>query len=1090
MSFFPTNLVQRHCPRPSRHLGGSSRQGIALVATLAMVAIVSLLLVAFVTMMQLDRSATQSYSQSVKAEHVAQGSVQLILNELQKEMAKDAPPDLSYPDFPLYTNVTSANLLPQRTGANVSMPNLVKVSTKAAPIFSGTLMSGTCKASEVSSVTPSQNGRFVSTTRWQKISLGAFPDDASAPDWVLLTRGGATDGAASTFGASGNTINNPAPGNLEYAIGRFAYAIYDEGGLLNINVAGYPASAAAASRYKGSVVWADLAQIPGVLDANALVQWRNPASSATSTTYLNYATNSGPASGFAQVVPGNTTFLSRGELIQYARENPTVLTAAALPCLTTFSRDLNAPAWGPNINGTGASFQYKTDANTPTGVNRLFPGVRVSTPFTRTDGTSAKAGDQLVTRRFPLSRLASVSYGATANPGSDIFKYFGLKRSAVTDPWVYCNADGTPATAIKTLRQVADEGREPNFFELLYACILNGSLGKKISGYSFAATDAADSNPYFQALRIGANIIDQYDADNYPTTLSFAVANPSDPATPDMYAFYGIEDLPYPNKLMTKWATDRPVTKTSPTINWWTKFKVEMFFEMWNPHQEMPSSGSAAGPTQFRIIADPAGMYEIGSRTLSSVPTGFKHATPSVGAIPADTIVKFNATPGSYREPYVVRQDSATLAGDASILSFPTSPAGSSRALGFKLNGPAMPYPTPPATHNTLAELNSTGWGYYITLTDMLFSFQYLDTSGQWKTYATFAGMADLPASGVQQTGAVFPNVNNSYPLPSYTRAGTMGSLSYMKSDPRTWRFSISQGNPDTNTTPYQADNPLIASTDKVFKALYGSPFGNLRLDLLAHNQTPPSAIAGYNGYVDADGIKRPGDSFLENPVGWETSATAKPPMKGGVSETRPIILNRPFRSVGELGYVFRDMPWKSLDLFSADSADTGLLDAFCIEDSPAFTSGRVNLNTRNASVLKAVLSGVTTQEPSTTLPAGATMDAATADSVAQAIVTASTATPLVDLGDLASRLATDTTSLPSTNKLVREAVMRSLADSASTRTWNLVVDVVAQVGRYSANATALDQFVVEGERRYWVHVAIDRYTGKIIDQYVETADE
>jgi chloramphenicol 3-O-phosphotransferase len=55
---------------------------------------------------------------------------------------------------------------------------------------------------------------------------------------------------------------------------------------------------------------------------------------------------------------------------------------------------------------------------------------------------------------------------------------------------------------------------------------------------------------------------------------------------------------------------------------------------------------------------------------------------------------------------------------------------------------------------------------------------------------------------------------------------------------------------------------------------------------------------------------------------------------------------------------------------------------------------------------------------------------------------------------------------------------------------WNLLIDVVAQSGRYSPNAGALDQFFVEGEKRYWMHVAIDRYTGEVVDKQVEQATE
>jgi len=52
------------------------------------------------------------------------------------------------------------------------------------------------------------------------------------------------------------------------------------------------------------------------------------------------------------------------------------------------------------------------------------------------------------------------------------------------------------------------------------------------------------------------------------------------------------------------------------------------------------------------------------------------------------------------------------------------------------------------------------------------------------------------------------------------------------------------------------------------------------------------------------------------------------------------------------------------------------------------------------------------------------------------------------------------------------------------------MIDLVAQAGRYPPNANSLDQFVVEGEKRYWLHVAIDRFTGKVIDEKIEPVSE
>ncbi len=52
------------------------------------------------------------------------------------------------------------------------------------------------------------------------------------------------------------------------------------------------------------------------------------------------------------------------------------------------------------------------------------------------------------------------------------------------------------------------------------------------------------------------------------------------------------------------------------------------------------------------------------------------------------------------------------------------------------------------------------------------------------------------------------------------------------------------------------------------------------------------------------------------------------------------------------------------------------------------------------------------------------------------------------------------------------------------------MIDVIAQSGRYPANAESLANFVVEGEKRYWLHVAIDRFTGEVIDQQLEAVFE
>jgi hypothetical protein len=55
------------------------------------------------------------------------------------------------------------------------------------------------------------------------------------------------------------------------------------------------------------------------------------------------------------------------------------------------------------------------------------------------------------------------------------------------------------------------------------------------------------------------------------------------------------------------------------------------------------------------------------------------------------------------------------------------------------------------------------------------------------------------------------------------------------------------------------------------------------------------------------------------------------------------------------------------------------------------------------------------------------------------------------------------------------------------------MIDIIAQSGRYPPNvtdATDLRKFVVQGEKRYWLHVAIDRFTGEVVDQELEAVYE
>jgi hypothetical protein len=237
--------------------------------------------------------------------------------------------------------------------------------------------------------------------------------------------------------------------------------------------------------------------------------------------------------------------------------------------------------------------------------------------------------------------------------------------------------------------------------------------------------------------------------------------------------------------------------------------------------------------------------------------------------------------------------------------------------------------------------------------------------------------------------------------------------------------------------------------------------------------------------------------TYPQSGNGWQGDPFALSTMR---TADRPIFLNRPCYSVGELGYVDRDDPWKTLDFFTANSADAALLDLFTVSKSDDnVVAGRISLNSQSQPALYAVLNNTVSDAVGTT-PAPSTPNLSKPSQIATDLVAftapGSANGPLVGKDQLATQFVN---SLKATDfsgsdeqyvKARREGVTRALADVGQTRTWNLMIDLVAQAGRYPPTATALSQFVVEGERHYWLHVAIDRFTGQVIDEQLEAVTQ
>ena len=1104
--------------------------------TLAFLALASIILVAFVTSARFDSSASFSYSKSLMTEQLAQGALQLVVGQLQLEMGKDAVPDTgggAYPAKPIYTNITSLNLLPQPVGTNAAMPSLLKTSATNAP-FTGSLFTGSLLASPVSTTTASLNGRSVALARWNSAYLGSFPSAASAPDWVLVTRNGATNGTGLAFGASGSTLNNPTLANPNYAVGRFAYAVYNVGGLVDITAAGYPPSLVGQlPLLKKTLAGADLSSLG--IDPTKLTAWRNPASGQSLTTFTNaIATN---MAGW--VYPGDTTFLSRQDLIQAAQAGVGGLTTNVLQNLTVFTREKNAPSWSPSTPA-GSSIPYAAQAGTPGSTNRFLPALRYPAAATVTsyavDGTlytyPVQAGASLLQRRFPLDRLAWIGPNGPQNGGTatSVQACFGLHwGTGTTDDgrtihlWQYVGPSGTAEQgSIETLDKVAAEtiAREPNFFELLQAGILSGSLAVNGGSLPMATSNLHLSAPMLQILRIGAAIIDQASPAATPTVIEY-----SQSGTP--WQAVGVKSLPYLNTV------EGIAGSTTATPAATSTLQLYLVFGVWNPtYPGTPVGATAPTPPALRLrVQGSVGVY---SATFSQSATS--QTSPLTYDLPSTTVIPLSTAAGrgvnAFADPgLLTAADAATApgAGSSTGLSWVTTPAlgvNSLAYLGYRL-------PDFLLNKTTTATTGIDKAIHFEFSQDLLHPFtvvlEFQNLAGDWVPYSYAMGINDQLDTGltgkkvIEQavcsllTTAAAPFSLSTLPL--LTGANSIGSsLSFgvlsMTSDPRSlrfgqWQFDRSDSGPTGATGATTAgEDSRLWRTNMITEALYpqayqSTGYGGINTSgAMGEMQDPPSIFGTFyfpallarnntanvvptSSYVDNDGIQRIGDSGLYPST---QGSTAGNPFAGATArpQDRPVVLNRPFDSVGELGYAFRDDPWRSLDLFTSNSADAGLLDLFTTSRTTnAFTAGHIDLNSLNA----AALAGVLTNTPANPI-SGAALGEPMA--IAGALTNFTAAAPLVNKADLALRFGPTLTagdfagSDEQNVKTEREAFVRSLADVGQTRTWNLMIDLIAQSGHYGPTSSGLSQFIVEGERRYWLHVAIDRFTGEIVDSKIE----
>jgi hypothetical protein len=227
-------------------------------------------------------------------------------------------------------------------------------------------------------------------------------------------------------------------------------------------------------------------------------------------------------------------------------------------------------------------------------------------------------------------------------------------------------------------------------------------------------------------------------------------------------------------------------------------------------------------------------------------------------------------------------------------------------------------------------------------------------------------------------------------------------------------------------------------------------------------------------GWENESNPSSPGYDADKDPYAWivDPNTGSTKPRPPAV----PMVVNHPFTNVGEFGYNLDTANgFQPLNFATETSNDKAVLDFFTY--NPVLHShpraGILNLNTRNVPVLAAALKAALKNDTIAAPPSSGVISATEATAAAQRIVDETKLRPVLNRADVARLVRVGANA--AWTKEQKEAIARSLAEMGQARTWNLMIDVIAQTGKCAPGETDFAKFIVEGEKRYWLHIALAR---------------